>query len=136
MPIESNIGHKSRQRSISFPMVNARYFRIHAHDWNGGDNSYKSFFLDNIQLHRRDIVDNLETKSALRTEVTYPTAVGGNAGSISHSDVRDITSCMTSTDNYQINLPPGTWRIIRFGYLPTESAPSTGAKPVSATRPM
>lgn len=128
LPIESNIGHKSRVRSISFPTVSADHFRLRLHDWNGNDPDYKSFTISDIALHTRDITDNLEVKTGLRTEVTYPTAVGGETGVIDPETVIDISSHLDSDGRLELPVGRGTWRIIRFGYVPTGAKTKHGRK--------
>lgn len=128
LPIESNIGHKSRVRSISFPAVKADHLRLHFHNWNGNDSAYRSFTISDIALHTRDITDNPEVKSGLRTEVTYPSVVGGETGVIDPASVSDISRHIDSTGRLELPVGKGTWRIIRFGYVPTGAKTKHGRK--------
>lgn len=112
-PVESNIGHKSRRRTISFPHVEGRFFRLHIHDWDGGDPEYRRMFLEDVKLYRRDVIENVEVMTALRTEVTYPVSTGLNCGAISSDEIMDITG------REQVTLPEGTWHIVRLGWMPT-----------------
>ncbi|MCM1522121.1 MAG: glycosyl hydrolase family 2 [Muribaculaceae bacterium] len=122
LPVESNIGHKSRRRTISFPGVSARHFRLRIHDWDGNDPEYKRMFIENVVLHRRDIVDNIEVKTGLRTEVTYPSVTGGEAGVIAASKIRDISADST------LRLQPGSWHIVRLGWVPTGARTKHGRR--------
>jgi|InofroStandDraft_1065614.scaffolds.fasta_scaffold02045_3 hypothetical protein len=128
LPVENNIGHKARGRSISFPAVSGKYFRLRFHDWSGGAPDYRQFTISDISLHRRDITDNLEVKTGLRTEVTYPSVQGGDKGAIASSSVRDISDRINADGTLSLHLDKGTWRIIRLGYTPTGAKTKHGRK--------
>lgn len=128
IPIENGIGHKSPRRTLSFPAKKARYFRIHIHNWNGGDPDYHLLKLSDIVLHSRDIIDNLEVKTGLRTEITYPSEVGGEIGVIDPNDIIPLSEVVDSNGNVSITVPKGNWRVIRFGYMPTGSRTKHGRK--------
>lgn len=128
LPLENNIGHKSRRRTISFPEVTGRYFRLNIHDWQGNDSTYKSIWIDDASLYTYDIVDNLEVKTGLRTEVTYPSATGASKGCVAKSDIINLTGSDDGSGMVKTCLPEGHWRIIRFGYLPTGARTKHGRK--------
>lgn len=128
LPIENNIGHKSRIRSISFPAVSGKHFRFRFHDWSGGDPDYRQFTISDITMHRRDIVNNLDVKTGLRTEVTYAGTEGGGKGAIKSSLVKDISNYLGADGSVSLPLEKGTWRIIRFGYVPTGAKTKHGRK--------
>ncbi|MDE6381225.1 MAG: hypothetical protein K2L11_12200 [Muribaculaceae bacterium] len=67
--IEDVIGHKSRQRTINFPPVTARFFRLNIHDWQGPSEKHNNLYLENIRLMSYDMTDNWENKSGLRSEL-------------------------------------------------------------------
>lgn len=69
--VEDIIGYKSKQRTINFHPVKARYFRIIIHDWLGSKSKYNKLDLDNIRLMSYDMIDNWEEKSGLRSEIRY-----------------------------------------------------------------
>lgn len=78
--VEDVIGHKSRQRTINFPAVKARHFRVRLHDWLEGttegmappnQNRYRKLEVDNVRLMGYDLTDNWEEKSGLRSEVPW-----------------------------------------------------------------
>lgn len=128
LPVENNIGHKSRRRTISFPAVTGRYFRLHIHDWTGGDTRYGSITLGDLVLYRRDIVDNVEAQTGLRTEVTYPAPVGGDKGAVMSETILDVTDSIRPDGTLSLTLPAGTWRIMRFGYIPTGARTKHGRR--------
>lgn len=127
LPMENNIGNKSRRRTISFPEVSGNRFRLSLHDWKGDDDRYKSISLSNVTLYTHDIVDNLETQSGLRTEVTYPHQCGGNKGAIDRNSIIDATRMMNDSV-LSIELDSGDWHVVRFGYRPTGAKAKHGRK--------
>ncbi len=128
LPIENTIGFKSRQRTISFPNVTGKYARLRLSESVVDDESYKPISINDIRLHRRDIIDNVEVKTGLRTEVTYPTISGGNQGVIKSNNIKDVTDSVCDDGTLRLTLPTGTWRIIRFGYMPTGAKTKHGRK--------
>ena len=84
--VEDVIGHKSRQRTINFPAVSARHFRVRIHDWLEEDsaaaamrttpvppnqNRYRKLQLSDVRLMGYDMTDNWEEKSGLRSEIAW-----------------------------------------------------------------
>ncbi|MDE6637353.1 MAG: hypothetical protein K2K32_03850 [Muribaculaceae bacterium] len=67
--IEDVIGHKSKQRTINFQPVTARFFRLNIHDWQGPSEKHNNLYLENIRLMSYDMTDNWENKSGLRSEL-------------------------------------------------------------------
>ena len=122
LPLENNIGHKSRRRSISFPAITGKYFRLNIKGWKGSDNSHESIWLDNIELYTHDIVDNLEVKTGLRTEVTYPSATGGDIGAVDSKSIVNLTGQDSAV------LPEGLWHIVKMGYVPTGAKTKHGRR--------
>lgn len=128
LPIESTIGFKSRRRSISFPEKSGRYIRLNLHEEKINDESYRPITISDLTIHRRDIIDNMEVKNGLRTEVTYPSQCGGNSGAIPTSEIINVTDSIREDGTLQITMPEGTWRILRFGYAPTGAKTKHGRK--------
>lgn len=128
LPVESNIGHKSRVRTISFPAVTGNFFRLRLHDWRGDDPDYKSFTISDITLFRRDITDNIEVMTGLRTEVTYPSATGAAFGAIAPESIRIADVAPDSIGIVKIVPGPGTWHIVCLGYVPTGARTKHGRR--------
>ena len=126
--VESVIGYKSKERSISFPAVQGRYFRVHLHDWVAADGQFSTLQIENIRLSQRDIVDNWQVKSGLRTEVTYPHTSGGNRGAIVPEAICNVSERVATDGTLAMALEAGTWHILRFGYIPTGSKTKHGRK--------
>ncbi|MDE7407323.1 MAG: hypothetical protein K2M76_02785 [Muribaculaceae bacterium] len=126
--IESVIGHKSRERTISFPSVHGQYFRINLHDWQGNDPTLNKLWVENIRLSPRDMTDNWQVMAGLRTEVTYPKATGDNHGAILRGNIRNLSARIDSLGHLRTTLAPGFWRIIRFGHQPTGARTKHGRR--------
>ena len=126
--VESVIGHKSRERTVSFPAVKGRYYRVHLHDWVDKEGKFNNLQVENVRLSTRDYVDNWQVKSGLRTEVTYPRPEGGNHGAIDPASVKDITPLTDSNGELKISLEPGNWHILRLGHVPTGGRTKHGRK--------
>lgn len=72
LTVENIIGYKSRRRTINFPAVEARYFRVRLHDWTDATSKSDKLEIEDVWLSGRDMIDNWEVKTGLRSEVTYP----------------------------------------------------------------
>lgn len=128
LSVENNIGHKSRRRTISFPSVKSRHFRLHIHDWKMDDGRTKPITITDVTLYPRDIVDNIEVKTGLRTEVTYPAPAGGDREAIAMADIINVTDSIDSDGSLRLTLPEGEWRVLRLGYVPTGARTKHGRK--------
>ena len=125
--VENVIGYKSKERTVSFPAVRGRWFRVRLHDWCDAEGRFNTLQIDRIRLWTRDRIDNWEVKSGLRTEVTYPHPEGGDCGAIAPSAIRDLTGSVAN-DTLRITLEPGTWHLLRFGHIPTYGRTKHGRK--------
>lgn len=67
--VEDVIGYKSSQRTINFPPVTARFFRLNIRDWQGPSEKHNNLYLENVRLMSYDMTDNWENKSGLRSEL-------------------------------------------------------------------
>lgn len=123
LTVENIIGYKSRQRTINFPSVKARYFRVRLHDWIDASSRFDKLEIENVWLSGRDMIDNWEVKTGLRSEVTYPHVAGGNHGALNVDDIIDITSLVDTEGRIDMsllsNVKEGEYRIVRIGYIPT-----------------
>lgn len=126
--IENVIGHKSRERTVSFPAVRGRRFRVRLHDWQDAEGRYNNLFIENIRLATRDMTDNIEVKSGLRTEVTYPRAEGGSRGAIAPQSIRTAEVRLDEQNCAELTVDSGTWHIIRFGHVPTGARTKHGRR--------
>lgn len=126
--IENVIGHKSKERTVSFPKVSGRYFRVRLHDWMDADGKLNKLQIENIRLSPRDMIDNWQVKAGLRTEVYYPHEEGTATGALNPEMTKDVSGQMTPDGTITLTLEPGTWHIMRFGHVPTGGCTKHGRK--------
>lgn len=117
--IENVIGYKTKERTINFPKVSGRFFRVRLHDWLDPDKAFPQLEISNLRIGSRDKINNWEVKSGMRTEVEYPHQDGSEAGKISSRSIRNISDKMQANGTVTLTLEPGTWHIMRFGHMPT-----------------
>lgn len=125
--IDGAIGHKSRDRSVSFPAVTGRYFRITIKSWLGPMPGLNKLVIENIRLSTRDIINNWQVLAGLRTEVRYNEPAGGDFGAVARNSIR-IVSPPATDGSIDLSVPRGFWRVIRFGYIPTGAKTKHGRK--------
>ncbi len=123
LPVENNIGHKSRRRSISFPAVTSTRFRLRLYDRPPEAPDFKPVSICDVAVYQTDIADNSEMQSALRTEVVYPHPRGGDYGAVAPENIVSL-----AIEGDSVTLPAGTWRIIRMGYAPTGARTKHGRR--------
>lgn len=126
--IENIIGVRSEERTINFPKVSGRYFRVRLHHWTGPKGEFPLLEINNIRLNGRDRINNWEAKSGLRTEVEYPHTDGGNQGALDKAKFQNVAKWMNANGTMTIVLNPGTWHIMRFGYVSTGGRTKHGRK--------
>lgn len=123
LTVENIIGYKSRRRTINFPAVEARYFRVRLHDWTDAPSKSGKLEIEDVWLSGRDMIDNWEVKTGLRSEVTYPHTTGDNRGALKANDIIDITSWGDNEGYIDAKrfkkLKKGEYRMVRIGYIHT-----------------
>lgn len=126
--IENIIGYRIEERTVNFPKVRARYFRVRLHDWVGPKGEQPELEINNIRICGRDKINNWEVKAGLRTEVEYPHADGGNVGAVDSRSFRDISGNVRPDGTVTLTLEPGTWHVMRFGHVATGGHTKHGRK--------
>lgn len=128
LPLENVIGHKTRERTINFPQVKGRFFRLRIHDWMDAEGKFPNLQIENVRLTKRDMIDNWQVKTGFRTEVMYPSVVGEAKGALKSQEIQNVTSLMNADGTITLTLEPGTWHLMRFGYVPTGARTKHGRK--------
>lgn len=126
--VENVIGYKSKERTVSFPAVSGRYFRMRLHDWMDAEGRFGKLQVEHVRLSVRDRIDNWQVKAGLRTEVTYPHQEGGNRGALHPDSMVDVSRYMSPDGRISLTLEPGTWRLLRIGHVPTGSRTKHGRR--------
>ena len=120
-----------RQRTLAFPAVTGRYFRLNLHDWYEANASDKTLHLGRVFLSSRACVDRWEEKAALYSEyIDYDKTPSYQKTEIINPDqIIDLTA---QTDSCGIlhwqNIPDGKWLIMRFAHVPTGAKTKHGRK--------
>ena len=120
-PIYQAAAARWYQKTISFPAVTARYFRLNFHDWYLPKDARPDLAIGNIQLSSRALLDQWEERAALYSEYIegnqtpdYPGSVQINPGQII-----DLTEKMDANGKIDWNVPEGEWVIMRFAHEAT-----------------
>lgn len=120
-----------RQKTLAFPTVTARYFRLNLHDWYEADAADKALKIGRVLLSSRACVDQWEEKAALYSEYIDcdRTPAYQETETINQDQIIDLTA---QTDSCGIlrwqNVPEGKWLIMRFAHVPTGVRTKHGRK--------
>lgn len=109
------------QKTISFPMVEGRYFRLNLHDWYHPNDKRPQMYLGNVLLSSQAKTDQWEEKSALYSAYMGPDKTPEYADNevIAPGQIIDLTSYMDKEGQLQWEVPEGKWKILRFVHVPT-----------------
>lgn len=109
------------QKTISFPVVEGRYFRLNLHDWCHPNDKRPQMFLGNLLLSSQAKVDQWEEKAGLYSEYIEPDKTPEYFGKevIDPEQIIDLTSQMDKNGRLRWNVPAGEWKILRFVHVPT-----------------
>lgn len=120
-----------RQKTISFPAVTGRFFRLKLHDWWEKDGSKPlEMQLGNIRLNGAAKVDQWEEKAGLFSEYIESdhTPEYAEAEVIDPARVVDLTQRMDTNGVLRWNVPEGKWMVMRFAYVPTGASTKHGRR--------
>lgn len=117
-----------RQKTVAFPAVTARYFRLNLHDWQTPDKPRLDMQLGDVRLSSRACVDRWEEKAGLYSEYIDPdcTPVYTSSEVIDPSAIVDITRYFDEDGILRWDVPDGTWAVLRFSHVPTGSKTKHG----------
>lgn len=110
-----------KQKTISFPAVTAKYYRLRLHDWWEKDEINKDLRIGGITLNTAAKLDQWEEKAGLFSEYIEAdkTPAYSNAESINANTIIDLTNKLDSNGVLNWDAPPGNWVVMRFAYIPT-----------------
>lgn len=118
-----------KTKTISFPAVSARFFRLHLHDWQL--NGEKQLRLGDVALSSAAMMDEWEVKAALVSDFIDrdDTPAYGAQEAICADDIIDLTSFLTAGDRLAWRAPKGSdWVVMRFDHIPTKAGVKHGRK--------
>lgn len=122
LPPLYNIHHKIK--TISFPAVTGRYFRLNLHDWNRSDNvNHHPIELRSAMLSSKASVYEYEARAALVSEYidSNPTPEYGENEIIDPDKVIDLTALMPKDGRLVWNVPDTSarWVVMRVAQTST-----------------
>lgn len=105
-----------RQKTIAFPAVTARYFRLNLHDWLEPNESANALQLGRLQLKSAANIDQWEEKAGLYPEYieSDETPLYQHDESIDSKRIINISSHMDTQGLLHWKAPAGQWLILRF----------------------
>ncbi|MES2773426.1 MAG: glycosyl hydrolase [Bacteroidota bacterium] len=108
------------QKTISFPAVKGKYFRINLHDWNNLADADQALQLGNVVVSSQAKTDQWEEKAALNSEYIGIDQTPGYSGSevIDPEKIVNLTSKMGNDGQLDWDPPAGQWVIMRFVRVP------------------
>ena len=120
-PVYNAASGNWNQKTISFPVVKARYFRLNLHDWHLPNDKRPNMYLGNIQLSSMAKIDQWEEKAGLYSEYIEQdwTPIYSATEVIDPKDIIDLTSKMNSEGILKWDVPDGKWMVLRFCHVPT-----------------
>ncbi|MES2240155.1 MAG: glycosyl hydrolase [Bacteroidota bacterium] len=121
--------HESwRQKTLSFPVVKAKYYRLYLHDWWEEAEKNQELLLNFIGLNSSAKLDQYEEKAGLFTEYIEADMTPGYRDSevIKSDKIINLTDKMSSEGILNWDVPKGDWVIMRFAYEPTGASTKHG----------
>lgn len=118
-------------KTISFPAVTGRYYRIKLHGWGSGHKDDNRIAIENVTLRQDAMNYDWETKAALVSEYIDPdlTPDYGEDEIIPLDRVINLTPNMDKDGRLRSSpLPPGKWAIMRFYAISTGARTKHGRK--------
>ncbi len=103
------------QKTISFPPVKGKYFRLNLHDWNNPKDAGQELPLGSFILSSQAKMDQWEEKAALNSEYIEKenTPLYSESAIIDPKQIIDLTDKMNN-GKLDWDVPAGRWVIMRF----------------------
>lgn len=116
------------QKTISFPAVKGKYFRLNLHDWNNSKDAGQELPLGNVVISSQAKTDQWEEKAALNSEYIEKdnTPLYSKSACIDSKKIVDLSVKMDKNGQLDWNVPAGKWVIMRFVRVPIGVATKHG----------
>ncbi|WP_187262679.1 glycosyl hydrolase [Pontibacter beigongshangensis] len=114
--------HESwKQKTISFPAIKAKHYRLRLHNWWEQSEKNKDMLLGSVTLNAAAKLDQWEEKAGLFSEYIEAdkTPAYAPAESIDARSIINLTGKMDAEGVLRWDVPPGSWVVMRFAYVPT-----------------
>jgi len=112
--------HESwKQKTIAFPAVKARYYRLKLHDWWEGKK--EDMLMGFVTLNTAAKIDQWEEKAGLFAEYIEEDRTPSYhiIDAIDAGEIINLSSKMDPGGTLDWEVPPGDWVVMRFAYVPT-----------------
>lgn len=121
--------HESwRQKTISFNVVKAKYYRLNLHHWCEVSEKNQELLINSIVLNSTAKLDQFEEKAGFFSEYiekdNTPLYKGNEV--IDSKRILNITDKMNSNGILNWDVPKGEWIIMRLAYEPTGASTKHG----------
>ncbi len=118
-----------RQKTISFPAVKGRYFRLNLHDWWEPGNP-SSLQLGRVVINSAAKTDQWEEKAGFYSEYIENDKTPDYTAveAIDFSRIKDISNKMDENGILRWYVPAGNWLVMRFAIVPTGGVSKHGRK--------
>lgn len=119
-----------KQKTLSFPAVTGRYFRLRFHDWAERNEKSGNLQIGNIVLSACACVDQWEEKAALYSEYIEAdrTPAYSKEEVIEDDRLVDLTGQTDTLGVLRWKVPAGKWVVMRFAHVPIGSKTKHGRK--------
>ena len=120
-PIYQAAASRWDQKTVSFPAVTGRYFRLNLHDWCLAGDQRPEMALGNVTLSSRARIDQWEERAGFYSEYILKnlTPAYTDEEIIDSKTIVDLTSKMGTDGRLEWDVPEGDWVIMRFAHEST-----------------
>ncbi len=118
-----------KEKTVSFPAVTGRFYRLHIHDWNLPNE--KTLKLNDFTLSTAAMIDDWSVKAGLISDFIERDDTPSYTPSeiITAGSIRNISDCMDSKGRLQWQAPEGCdWVVMRFDHVATGGHTKHGRK--------
>ena len=119
-----------RVKTLSFPAVTGKYFRLNLHDWWEKTDASPDMQLARVVLQSTAKLDQYEEKAGFYPEYidSDHTPAYSAKESIDASRILNISDKMDAEGVLRWDVPEGDWIIMRFAYVPTGASIKHGRR--------
>lgn len=118
-----------REKTISFPAVTARYFRLNLHDWNV-PGKHRALDLRKVTLSDKAMTESWQSRSGLQSEyIAANTTPVYNANELIHShEILDLSHCLQKDGRFVWTAPDDgrDWLLLRVAQTSTKAKTKHG----------
>ena len=118
-----------REKTISFPAVTARYFRLNLHDWDV-PGKHRALDLRKVTLSDKAMTETWQSRAGLQSEyiAANTTPVYGDDELIHSKDIIDVSACLQADGRFTWTAPDDGrhWMVLRVAQTSTKAKTKHG----------